>query len=194
LRDVMGFDLDRIREILRAEDGLAQLRREVQKKVSVKRRREIIREAADLNRHLRRQVREKMDVLQGFLAELEERATHIHAVAGQWGVDLEAEVAEKLAQSPPREPEFARDRTCPPRTFFGLGVGDGLGGRVGAINSHQSFPNPAPRRQPKPTGHEAHRRKGINVLTDSELTTTAPTEQGAGASGIDVGVARGRRL
>src|SRR5437016_6021784 len=87
----MGFDLDRIREILRAEDGLVQYRREVQKKVSVKRRREIIREPADLNRHLRRQVREKMDVLQGFLAELEERATHIHAVVGQWGVDLEAE-------------------------------------------------------------------------------------------------------
>jgi MerR family transcriptional regulator, repressor of the yfmOP operon len=91
LRDVMGFDLHRIREILRAEDRLVQLRQEVQRRVSVKRRREIIREAADLNRHMRRQVREKMDVLQGFLGELEERATHIHAVADQWGVDLEAE-------------------------------------------------------------------------------------------------------
>jgi MerR family transcriptional regulator, repressor of the yfmOP operon len=89
LRDVMGFDLDRIREILRAEDRLAELRQEVQRKVSVKRRREIIREAADINRHMRRQVREKMDVLQGFLAELEERAAHIHTVAEQWGVDLE---------------------------------------------------------------------------------------------------------
>jgi DNA-binding transcriptional MerR regulator len=95
LRDVVGFDLDRIREILRAEDRLAQLRREVQNRVSVKRRREIIREAADLNRHLRRQVQEKRRVLQGFLDQLEQKSVQIESVAKQWGVDLEAERGRK---------------------------------------------------------------------------------------------------
>jgi DNA-binding transcriptional MerR regulator len=91
LRAVMGFDLDRIREILHAEDRLVQLREEARKKVSVKRRQEIIRETAAINRHMRRQVREKMDVLQRFLRELEEKSGQLESAAEQWGVDLEAE-------------------------------------------------------------------------------------------------------
>jgi DNA-binding transcriptional MerR regulator len=95
LRDVMGFDLDRIREILHAEDRLAQLREEARTDVSVERRQDIIREASVINRHMRRQVLEKMDVLHGFLAELDERESHIHNVAQEWGVDLEADSAKQ---------------------------------------------------------------------------------------------------
>jgi DNA-binding transcriptional MerR regulator len=90
LRDVMGFDLDRIREILHAEDRLAQLREEARTDVTVERRQDIIREASVINRHLRRQVLEKMDVLHGFLSELDDREAHIQDVAEEWGVDLDA--------------------------------------------------------------------------------------------------------
>jgi hypothetical protein len=36
-----------------------------------------------------------MDVLHGFLAELDERESHIHNVAQEWGVDLEADSAKQ---------------------------------------------------------------------------------------------------
>jgi MerR family transcriptional regulator, repressor of the yfmOP operon len=85
LRNVMGFDLDRIGDVLRAEDRLAELREEVQTGVSQDRRREILAEAIELNAGLRHQVREKLAVLEAFLAELEEKAARYDHYARELG-------------------------------------------------------------------------------------------------------------
>src|SRR5579885_3137210 len=53
LRDVMGFDLDSIRDVLTADDRILQLRSEAQAGVSIARRREILQEAIELNRRQR---------------------------------------------------------------------------------------------------------------------------------------------
>jgi DNA-binding transcriptional MerR regulator len=73
LRDVMGFDLDRIRLFLRSEDRLAELRAEAQRGISTERRREMLAEATDLNTRMQAEVNAKAGLLQGMLAEL--RAT-----------------------------------------------------------------------------------------------------------------------
>jgi DNA-binding transcriptional MerR regulator len=91
LRDVMGLDLDRIRVILSAEDRLAQLREEAQRVIPDSRRREIVREAFEINQFMRAKVQEKLAVLQGFVAELDGKASRIRAIAEQLGVDLEPE-------------------------------------------------------------------------------------------------------
>jgi len=70
LRDVMGFDLERIRIVLATEDRLAQLRAEARRGTSQERRREILDEALELNARVQDEVREKLGVLEGFLAEL----------------------------------------------------------------------------------------------------------------------------
>ena len=91
LRDVMGFDLERISTILHAEDRLAELREEVRGGVSPDRRREVIIEAITLNNAMRRQVHDKLDVLQSFLAELETKAAKYHEIAGELDLDLTGE-------------------------------------------------------------------------------------------------------
>lgn len=70
LRDVMGFDLERIRLILESEDRLAEMRSEVRRGVSDKRRRELVAEALDINGRVQSEVRNKLGQLEGFLAEL----------------------------------------------------------------------------------------------------------------------------
>jgi DNA-binding transcriptional MerR regulator len=76
LRDLLGFNLDEIAEILRGEDRLAGLRAEwlSGKGLSARRREEILAEAASLNRHQQEQVRAKLDRLKDFLSELESKA------------------------------------------------------------------------------------------------------------------------
>src|SRR6478672_2731848 len=69
LRDVMGFDLERINVILHAEDRLAELREEVAAGVSSERRRAMVVEAITINNGMRGQVEAKLAVLQSFLAE-----------------------------------------------------------------------------------------------------------------------------
>jgi DNA-binding transcriptional MerR regulator len=93
LRNVMGFDLERIGGVLCAEDRLAELREEAQQAVSVERRREICAEAIALNAGMRQQVRDKMAVLEGFLAELEEKAARYQRFARELGLGAEAEAA-----------------------------------------------------------------------------------------------------
>ena len=93
LRNVMGFDLDRIATILEAEDRLAELREVVRRGVSREERQEIVREAIALNRRMREQVREKQEVLASFLAELEAKAARYREVAAELGL----EVADELA-------------------------------------------------------------------------------------------------
>jgi DNA-binding transcriptional MerR regulator len=90
LRDVMGFDLERIREILDAEDRLAQLRAEAKRGTSDERRREILAEAIAINAHMQVQVRSKRAVLDGFLAELETKSAYYATVAVEMGLDRPA--------------------------------------------------------------------------------------------------------
>ncbi len=89
LRNVMGFDLERIRELLDAEDRLAELKEEAQRGTSVERRREIVAEATAINARIQEQVRAKLAVLEGFLSELEAKATRYAVVAAELETDVE---------------------------------------------------------------------------------------------------------
>ena len=88
LRDVMGFDLERISTILHAEDRLAELRQEVRAGVSPDRRREVVSEAITLNNAMRRQVHEKLEMLQSFLDELETKAARYRQIASELDLDV----------------------------------------------------------------------------------------------------------
>jgi DNA-binding transcriptional MerR regulator len=88
LRDVMGFDLERINVILHAEDRLAELRDEVRAGVSLERHKDVVVEAITLNNAMRRQVHDKLDVLQSFLAELESKAVRYREVADELQLDV----------------------------------------------------------------------------------------------------------
>jgi MerR family transcriptional regulator, repressor of the yfmOP operon len=89
LRQVMGFDLDQIREMLHSEDRLTQMRAEAQKGVSADRRRELVAEAIEINGRMQERVREKLRVLNGFLTELEANELRYRDVAREVGLDLE---------------------------------------------------------------------------------------------------------
>jgi DNA-binding transcriptional MerR regulator len=91
LRDVMGFDLDRISSILHAEDRLTELREEVLGGVSRERHKDVIVEAITINNGMRAQVTEKLAELQAFLAELEAKATRYRTIARDLHVDVPAE-------------------------------------------------------------------------------------------------------
>jgi len=93
-RDVMGFDLERIRLMLDTEDRLAELRAESERGVSVARRREMVREAMELNARVRFEVEQKLGLLQGFLAELHAKASHYRDIADEIGLDLNDGSAE----------------------------------------------------------------------------------------------------
>ena len=88
LRDVMGFDLDRIRTIVDAEDRLAELRDEVLAGVTLERRRDVVIEAITLNDRMREQVHQKLAVLEAFLAELEAKAALYRQKAADLHVDV----------------------------------------------------------------------------------------------------------
>ena len=90
LRAVMGFDLERISSILRAEDRLAELRQEVQAGVSDERRREVLVEAITINNGMRRQVHDKLTELHTFLAELDAKADKYRRIARELHVDVPA--------------------------------------------------------------------------------------------------------
>lgn len=87
LRNVMGFDLDRIGDILRAEDRLAALRDEVQRGISRKRHQQIVREAIEINARLQEQVRGKLAQLDGFMTELRTKADRYREIARDLGID-----------------------------------------------------------------------------------------------------------
>ena len=87
LRDLMGFDLERIRLILETEDRLAELRAEAQRGISKRRRREMVDEAMKLNARMQYEVEEKVGLLQGFLAELHGRASRYRDIAAELGMD-----------------------------------------------------------------------------------------------------------
>jgi DNA-binding transcriptional MerR regulator len=89
LRDVMGFDLERIRLFLGSEDRLAELRAEVERGVSNERRAEMIAEAYLLNQRMQAEIAQKQGVLTGVLAELRAKAVRYHEIAGEIGLDLD---------------------------------------------------------------------------------------------------------
>jgi DNA-binding transcriptional MerR regulator len=88
LQAIMGFNLEEIREILHADDRLAEMRSEYRKGVSAKRREAIVREAARLNARTREQVVAKVAILEAFQAELEVNALRYRAAALEYGIEL----------------------------------------------------------------------------------------------------------
>jgi len=92
LRDVMGFDLERIRLFLEAEDRLDQLRAEAQRGISTARRREMVREATELNSRMQDEVNQRLGMLQGVLAELKASARRYADVAAELGMEAEPRV------------------------------------------------------------------------------------------------------
>jgi DNA-binding transcriptional MerR regulator len=90
LQAVMGFNLDEIREILHADDRLAELSTEYRTGASDDRRRDILVEAARLNARTQEQVLAKVAILQAFQAELVAKAERYAEVAGELGIDLAA--------------------------------------------------------------------------------------------------------
>jgi DNA-binding transcriptional MerR regulator len=88
LQQVLGFNLDEIREIVGAEDRLSELRTEYRKGVSARRQDTILREAMALNKRLQQKVADKIGVLEGFRAELRAKARRYREVAEERGVTL----------------------------------------------------------------------------------------------------------
>jgi DNA-binding transcriptional MerR regulator len=83
LQQVLGFDLDRIRQMLEAEDRLEVLRTEYRKGPGTKRQAAILQECVDINQRLQALVGEKMGQLEGMLAELKAKATRYEEVAAE---------------------------------------------------------------------------------------------------------------
>lgn len=102
LRDVMGFDLERIRLILQTEDRLAELRAEAQQGISTARRREMVREAMELNARTQYEVNQKLGLLHGFLAELQAKASHYADIAAELGLDTSPESLGTKRSDAPR--------------------------------------------------------------------------------------------
>ena len=92
----MGFNLEEIREILHADDRLAELSTEYRKGVTPKRQRAILVEAARLNARTQEQVLAKIAILQAFQAELEAKADRYREVAAELGIDLHAATTPPL--------------------------------------------------------------------------------------------------
>jgi DNA-binding transcriptional MerR regulator len=88
LQAIVGFNLDEIREILQAEDRLAELRTEYRKGVGTKRAATIITDAARLNARIQEQVLTKIAILEAFQAELEDKADRYRAEAAKQGFSL----------------------------------------------------------------------------------------------------------
>jgi MerR family transcriptional regulator, repressor of the yfmOP operon len=92
LRNVMGFDLERIAGIVRAEQRLELLREEYHRGVTRRRHLEIVDEAAVINDELRTHVADKLATLRAFAADLDARAGRLK--------DLQAELLADLAAEP----------------------------------------------------------------------------------------------
>ncbi|HEY7073271.1 MAG TPA: MerR family transcriptional regulator [Acidimicrobiales bacterium] len=91
LQGIMGFDLDEIREILHADDRLAELRGEYRQGVSGSRAHAILVEALRLNARTQEQVLAKIAILQAFQAELEAKADRYREVATELDLVLDAD-------------------------------------------------------------------------------------------------------
>jgi DNA-binding transcriptional MerR regulator len=86
LQRMMGFDLDQIGEILRAEDRLDELRSVYRAGPATGRQRDVILEAIAINDSLRTQVRDKITAVEGFLRELDAAAVRYRNAAAERGI------------------------------------------------------------------------------------------------------------
>ena len=77
LRNVMGFELERIAGIVHAENRLDELRIEFRSGVTRRRHAEIVAEATAINDELRAHVAEKMGILRAFARDLDQRANRL---------------------------------------------------------------------------------------------------------------------
>jgi len=75
LQEVMGFDLQTIGRIVETEGRLRELRAEYQRGADDERRREILEEALELNGELRGSVLARLGRIEGFLSDLDEKAS-----------------------------------------------------------------------------------------------------------------------
>ncbi len=85
LRNVMGFDLERIAGIVRAEHRLEQLREEYHAGVTRRRHAEIIDEATVINDELRAHVADKVAVLKEFARDLDRKAERLAELRAEVG-------------------------------------------------------------------------------------------------------------
>ena len=88
LQAVLGFDLDRIKLILAAEDRLAELRDEVGRGISRSRHREIVIEADRINHQLQDQLADKFRALQEFADEISARSQRLQRLATDLDITL----------------------------------------------------------------------------------------------------------
>ena len=99
LQAIMGFNLEEIREILHADDRLAELSTEYRNGVTPKRQRAILTEATRLNARTQEQVLAKIAILQAFQSELETKAARYHDVATELGIDLRAQTRDRTSRT-----------------------------------------------------------------------------------------------
>ena len=81
LQELLGFDLGEIGDMLRAEDHLADLRRQYQGTAGLARRRAIVAEALEVNSRLRSVVRVKQERLDEMMRALDAKARRYRARA-----------------------------------------------------------------------------------------------------------------
>ena len=94
LRDVLGFDLDQIAEILPIEQRYEDIRA-VYPEAPTALQDQLLREADELNRRLRSHVEVKVTALSRFQAGLEERQRVIDATAREHGITLDGTSARR---------------------------------------------------------------------------------------------------
>ena len=80
LKDLLGFNLDEVRTVLRAEDRLGSLRAAFHAQDDQAAQRVILEEALGINTRLQAAVRAKLERLAAFQAELEAKAARYTAV------------------------------------------------------------------------------------------------------------------
>jgi DNA-binding transcriptional MerR regulator len=88
LQDLLGHDLDQIRQVLDAEDRLAELRAEWIDHASHARREELLAEATEINKSLRAQVRARRAALEQFAEQLDDKARQYRRAARELRAEL----------------------------------------------------------------------------------------------------------
>jgi len=102
LQELMGFNLEEIRQIVAAEDTLERLRGEYRSgKPTSRRRRELLAEAIEVNDRLRDQVRQKVSRIGGFLEELDAKAVRYRQVAEEIDAAATRRMASRAADEAP---------------------------------------------------------------------------------------------
>lgn len=83
LKELLGFDLDGIREVLTGEDRLAELRSAYSRDAPPEEQREILLEATRINARLRAAVAARLERMARFQGELEEKSQRYREVLAE---------------------------------------------------------------------------------------------------------------